>query len=67
LFVDDFLKEKNMLRKIECYIQPFKLEEIKDALVDVGVEGITVSDVRGFGKQRGYINGSAKQACKIFA
>ncbi len=46
-----------MLRKIECYIQPFKLEEIKDALIDVGVEGITVSDVRGFGKQRGYING----------
>jgi nitrogen regulatory protein P-II 1 len=47
-----------MLRKIECYIQPFKLEEVKDALVNVGVEGISVSDVRGFGKQRGYINGN---------
>jgi nitrogen regulatory protein PII len=46
-----------MLRKIECFIQPFKLEEIKDALFNAGVEGMSVSEVKGFGKQRGYTNG----------
>ena len=46
-----------MLRKLECFIQPFKLDEIKDALFEVGVEGMSVSEVKGFGKQRGYING----------
>jgi nitrogen regulatory protein PII len=46
-----------MLKKIECFIQPFKLDEVKDALIESGVEGITVSDVRGFGKQRGFIKG----------
>ena len=43
-----------MLKKIECYIQPFKLEAIKDALIKAGVEGMSVSKVEGFGKQRGY-------------
>jgi len=46
-----------MLKKIECFIQPFKLDAVKDALIDVGVEGLTISDVKGFGKQRGYIAG----------
>ena len=46
-----------MLKKIECFIQPFKLDEVKDALIDAGVEGISVSEVRGFGKQRGFIKG----------
>lgn len=46
-----------MLRKIECFIQPFKLDEIKDALFSAGVEGMSVSEVKGFGKQRGYSNG----------
>jgi nitrogen regulatory protein P-II 1 len=46
-----------MLKKIECFIQPFKLEEIKDALIESGVEGITVSDVKGFGTQRGFLKG----------
>jgi nitrogen regulatory protein PII len=44
-----------MLKKIECIIQPFKLEEIKDALIEAGAEGISVSEVKGFGKQRGFI------------
>jgi len=44
-----------MLKKIECFIQPFKLDEVRDALIDAGVEEITISDVRGFGKQRGFI------------
>ena len=46
-----------MLRKIECFIQPSRLEKIKDALIDEGVEGISISRVEGFGKQRGYKNG----------
>ncbi len=37
-----------MLKKIECFIQPFKLDEVKDALIDSGVEGITVSECQGF-------------------
>ena len=46
-----------MLRKIECFIQPFKLDVVKDALFEAGVEGMAISDVKGFGKQRGYTNG----------
>lgn len=43
-----------MLRKVECFIQPFKLDEIKDALVKVGVEGMSVLECKGFGRQLGY-------------
>jgi len=46
-----------MLRKIECFIQPSKLDEIKDALFEEGVEGMSMSQVQGFGRQRGYSNG----------
>jgi nitrogen regulatory protein PII len=42
------------MKKIEAIIKPFKLEEVKDALGDVGVEGMTVSEVKGFGRQRGH-------------
>jgi nitrogen regulatory protein P-II 1 len=42
-----------MLRKIECYIQPFKLEPLTQALVELGVDGMSVTEVRGFGRQRG--------------
>lgn len=38
-----------MLKKTECFIQPFKLDEVKDALVDAGVEGITISVYRIIG------------------
>jgi len=41
-----------MLRKIECFIQPFKLDEVKDALFSAGIEGMSISEVKGFGKQR---------------
>jgi len=41
------------MKKIEAIIKPFKLDEIKDALQDGGVQGITVTDVRGFGRQKG--------------
>jgi nitrogen regulatory protein P-II 1 len=42
-----------MLRKIDCYIQPFKLEPLTQALVELGVDGMSVTEVRGFGRQRG--------------
>lgn len=42
------------MKKIEAVIRHFKLEEVKDALTDVGVQGMTVSEVRGFGRQKGH-------------
>ena len=42
------------MKKIEAIIKPFKLEEVKDALSDVGVEGMTVTEVKGFGRQKGH-------------
>jgi nitrogen regulatory protein PII len=42
------------MKKIEAIIKPFKLEEVKDALAEVGVEGMTVSEVKGFGRQKGH-------------
>jgi nitrogen regulatory protein P-II 1 len=42
------------MKKIEAIIQPHKLDEVKDALHGIGVEGITVSDVRGHGRQKGH-------------
>ncbi len=42
------------MKKIEAIIKPFKLEEVKEALSGVGVEGMTVSEVKGFGRQKGH-------------
>jgi nitrogen regulatory protein PII len=42
------------MKKIEAIIKPFKLEEVKDALLDLGIEGMTVSEVKGFGRQKGH-------------
>lgn len=42
------------MKKLECIIRPFKLEEVKEALNNVGVRGITVSEIRGFGRSRGH-------------
>jgi nitrogen regulatory protein PII len=42
------------MKKIEAIIKPFKLEEVKDALSEVGVDGMTVSEVKGFGRQKGH-------------
>ena len=42
------------MKKIEAIIKPFKLEDVKDALAEVGVEGMTVSEVKGFGRQKGH-------------
>ncbi len=42
------------LKKIEAIIKPFKLEEVKDALAGVGISGVTVTEVKGFGRQKGH-------------
>jgi nitrogen regulatory protein P-II 1 len=43
-----------MVNKIEAIIKPFKLDEVKDALNDLGVKGMTISEVKGFGRQKGH-------------
>ena len=42
------------MKKIEAIIKPFKLEEVKTALADIGIEGMTVTEVKGFGRQKGH-------------
>ncbi|NLD38600.1 MAG: P-II family nitrogen regulator [Desulfatiglans sp.] len=42
------------MKKLEAIIKPFKLDEVKDALTAIGIKGITVSEVKGFGRQRGH-------------
>jgi len=42
------------MKKIEAIIKPFKLEDVKEALSSIGVEGMTVSEVKGFGRQKGH-------------
>ena len=42
------------MKKVEAIIKPFKLEEVKDALSAVGIQGLTVSEVKGFGRQKGH-------------
>ncbi|MDD5052483.1 MAG: P-II family nitrogen regulator [Sulfuricurvum sp.] len=42
------------MKKIEAVIKPFKLEEVKDALAEIGITGMTVSEVKGYGRQKGH-------------
>ncbi len=42
------------MKKVECIIRPFKLDDVKEALREIGVQGMTVSEVRGFGRQKGH-------------
>jgi nitrogen regulatory protein P-II 1 len=49
----DFVWETVKVKKIEAIVRPFKLDEVKIALVNAGVVGMTVSEVRGFGRQKG--------------
>jgi nitrogen regulatory protein P-II 1 len=44
----------NPMKKIEAIIKPFKLDEVKDALHEVGIQGITVTEAKGFGRQKGH-------------
>src|SRR5512134_2565932 len=47
-------RRSESMKKVEAVIKPFKLDEVKEALSGVGVQGITVSEVKGFGRQRGH-------------
>ncbi len=42
------------MKKVECIIKPFKLEDVKSAICELGITGMTVSEVRGFGRQKGH-------------
>lgn len=42
------------MKKVECIIKPFKLEDVKNAICELGITGMTVSEVRGFGRQKGH-------------
>lgn len=43
-----------MMKKVTAIIKPFKLDDVRDALTEIGVNGMTVSEVKGFGRQRGH-------------
>jgi nitrogen regulatory protein P-II 1 len=49
-----FIGEKNIMKKIEAIIKPFKLDEVREALNELGVSGLTVTEVKGFGRQKGH-------------
>jgi len=42
------------MKKIEAFIKPFKLDDVKSALMEIGIKGLTVSEVKGFGRQKGH-------------
>jgi nitrogen regulatory protein P-II 1 len=54
LLCDLFELKGSIMKKVEAIIRHFKLEEVKDALTEAGVTGMTVSEVRGFGRQKGH-------------
>src|SRR5438132_14270120 len=47
-------KQPIIMKKVEAIIKPFKLEEVKDALGEIGIEGMTITEVKGFGRQKGH-------------
>jgi nitrogen regulatory protein P-II 1 len=47
-------KVKTTVKKIEAIIKPFKLDEVKEALQDIGIQGLSVIEVKGFGRQKGH-------------
>jgi nitrogen regulatory protein PII len=49
-----FATQEGRMKKIEAIIKPFKMEDVKEALSEIGVEGMTVSEVKGFGRQKGH-------------
>src|SRR3979409_412987 len=46
--------QRSSMKKVEAIIKPFKLDEVKEALSGIGVQGLTVSEVKGFGRQKGH-------------
>ena len=54
MLVQRCIQESDEIKRIEAIIQPFKLAEVKEALSDLGIEGMTVTEVKGFGRQKGH-------------
>lgn len=48
------LNWRDIMKRIEAVIKPFKLEDVKDALAEIGITGMTVSEVKGYGRQKGH-------------
>jgi len=48
------LLSRASMKKVEAYIKPFRLDDVKDALAKAGVQGLTVTEVKGFGRQKGH-------------
>jgi len=48
------LRDGKVMKKIEAIIQPFKIDEVKEALLGIGIDGMTISEVRGHGRQKGH-------------
>lgn len=53
------------MKKIDAIIQPFKLDEVKDALIAIGIDGMTISEVRGHGRQKGHKEAYRGQEYKV--
>jgi len=53
------------VKKIDAIIQPFKLDEVKDALIAMGIDGMTISEVRGHGRQKGHKEAYRGQEYKV--
>src|SRR5882757_149555 len=50
----DLQSKESRVKKLEAIVQPFKLDDVKDALIAIGVDGMTLSEVRGHGRQKGH-------------
>ena len=53
-FIKSHVTGGNVVKKVEAIIKPFKLDEVKEALNEIGIQGITISEVKGFGRQKGH-------------
>ena len=51
---DSHLEKGNTMKRVEAIIKPFKLDEVKDGLGKIGIQGMTISEVKGFGRQKGH-------------
>ena len=51
---DDTAVKGEMMKKVEAIIKPFKLDDVREALAEIGITGMTVSEVKGFGRQKGH-------------
>jgi nitrogen regulatory protein P-II 1 len=47
-------EEENPMKKVEAIVKPFKLDDVKESLKEIGIQGLTVTEVKGFGRQKGH-------------